>query len=84
MSINNIKTIENGHNLPSEAFLYNSSHLWRMDSGFSAFCHRIEAALHEQGLGISLDVDDEILSRYYRNGESETYVLAAFGCESWN
>ncbi len=81
MSINNIKTIENGLSLPSEVLFYNIHHA---DSGFSVFRHRIEAAMHEWGQSFALDLEEETLYRYYRNGESENYVLAAFGCETLN
>lgn len=81
MSINNFKTIENGHFLPSEVLFYSIHHA---DSGFSVFRRRIEAAMHELGQSFTIDLEEETLYRYYRNGESETYVLAAFGCENVN
>lgn len=49
------------------------------DSGFSVFKRRIGEQLQMNGIDGSL-ADDETLLPFYRMGESETYVLSAFGC----
>ncbi len=49
------------------------------NSGFSMFKRRIDEQLQLNGFDDSL-VDDEILLPFYRNGESENYVLSALGC----
>lgn len=48
--------------------------------GFEAFRRRIAEQLSIQGQELSED-DDSALFDFYRNGENETYVLAAFGYE---
>lgn len=50
-------------------------------SGFESFRHRIADQLALQGYELS-EEDDETLLSYYRHGENETYVLAAFGYEN--
>ncbi|MCF0215241.1 MAG: hypothetical protein HUK21_02065 [Fibrobacteraceae bacterium] len=49
------------------------------DSGFSFFKRRIDQQLQLNGFDENT-VDDDDLLPFYRNGESETYVLAALGC----
>lgn len=49
------------------------------DSGFSIFKRRIGELLQLGGYSDGL-LDDEELLPFYRMGESETYVLSAFGC----
>ena len=49
--------------------------------GFDSFRHRIADQLSLQGFELS-EEDDETLLSYYRHGENETYVLAAFGYEN--
>jgi hypothetical protein len=48
-------------------------------TGYSMFKRRIDEQLQLNGFDDSL-VDDEILLPYYRQGESENYVLSALGC----
>ena len=48
-------------------------------TGYSMFKRRIDEQLQLNGFDDSL-VDDEILLTYYRQGESENYVLSALGC----
>lgn len=47
--------------------------------GFESFRRRIIGLLSANGE--CPEIDDEVLFPYYRNGESETYVVAAFGYE---
>ena len=50
----------------------------------TVFRRRIEAAVQESGGSVD-DLEKETLYDYYRSGESETFVLAALGCdESFN
>lgn len=49
--------------------------------GFLSFRKRIAAQLSQYGTELSED-EDSVLFDFYRQGENETYVLAAFGCES--
>lgn len=49
--------------------------------GFETFRRRITDLLSVQG-DDPFDVDDDTLFQFYRNGENETYVLAAFGHEN--
>lgn len=49
--------------------------------GFLSFRKRIVAQLSQYGAELSED-EDSVLFDFYRQGENETYVLAAFGCES--
>lgn len=49
--------------------------------GFETFRRRITDLLAIQG-DDPFDIDDDTLFHFYRNGESETYVLAAFGYEN--
>ena len=48
-------------------------------TGYSMFKRRIDEQLQLNGFDDSL-LDDEILLPYYRQGESENYVLSALGC----
>lgn len=61
----------------SRAYRLPEKSLW--DSGFSVFKRRIGEQLQMNGIDVSL-ADDETLLPFYRMGESETYVLSAFGC----
>ena len=56
-----------------------SKNYYRPLFGFESFRRRIADQLSIQGQELS-EEDGETLFDYYRNGESETYVLAAFGC----
>ena len=49
--------------------------------GFLSFRRRIAEQLSLQGAELSED-EDSALFDFYRQGENETYVLAAFGYES--
>mgnify|MGYP004507743701 FL=1 len=49
--------------------------------GFISFRRRIAEQLSLQGAELSEDEDSTLLD-FYRHGENETYVLAAFGYES--
>lgn len=49
--------------------------------GFVSFRQRIAEQLSLQGAELSEDEDSTLLD-FYRQGENETYVLAAFGYES--
>ncbi len=49
--------------------------------GFVSFRRRIAEQLSLQGAELSED-EEPALFDFYRQGESETYVLAAFGYES--
>ncbi len=49
--------------------------------GFISFRRRIAEQLSLQGAELSEDEDSTLLD-FYRQGENETYVLAAFGYES--
>jgi len=57
--------------------MYSENNLW--NTGYSMFKRRIDEQLQLNGFDDSL-VDDEILLPYYRQGESENYVLSALGC----
>ena len=60
------------------------TNIFSADSGFSVFRRRIEAAVQECGGSVD-DLEKETLYDYYRSGESETFGLAALGCdESFN
>lgn len=48
-------------------------------TGFEMFKRRIDEQLQMNGFSAGL-VDAEDLLPFYRMGESETYVLAALGC----
>lgn len=58
----------------------NCKTLFRVCYGFEAFRRRIAEQLSIQGQELS-EEDDSVLFDFYRNGENETYVLAAFGYE---
>lgn len=49
-------------------------------SGFDTFRRRIADQLSMQGCELSEEDDDTLLG-FYRRGENETFVLAAFGYE---
>lgn len=51
--------------------------LW--DSGFSVFKRRIGELLQLNGMDDDA-LDDDDLMPFYRQGESETFVLSALGC----
>lgn len=51
------------------------------DSGFSIFKRRIGEQLQLNGFDYD-SIDDTDLMKYYRSGESETFVLSAAGCFS--
>ena len=51
--------------------------LW--DSGFSVFKRRIGELLQLNGMDDGA-LDDDDLMPFYRQGESETFVLGALGC----
>lgn len=51
--------------------------LW--DSGFSVFKRRIGELLQLNGFDDDV-LDDDSLMPFYRQGESETFVLSALGC----
>ncbi|MCK9182679.1 MAG: hypothetical protein M0P13_07370 [Fibrobacteraceae bacterium] len=53
------------------------------ETGFDAYRRRIAALLSAQGTELAED-DDEALYNYYRCGENETFVMAAFGCDYCN
>ncbi len=56
---------------------YNFTNSYR--DGFQAFKQRIEDQMVIAGFGLFGEDDDAMLRKFYRAGESETFVLSALG-----